>query len=429
MTAAAADPMDASRRAGSALRVTCFALPIAGHLMPLLPVLSGLVAEGAQVDVVTSEATAERFAAVGAKVVATYPEAFSLAVQRPSANFLEVAAFLARSTEQTLLGLAGRVLAATEPDVVIVDSMAPWGLLGAELRGVPVVTSTSSFLIGATLGASPRAGADVVRRAGAATGALRSIGRSRRALRRASAVDCGGPLRLLSNRGAATIVYTSREFQPGGDRFARDVHFVGPTAADRSSDAPEPGSPLASLLSDTSRPFAHVSLGTIYNDRPQFLRDVAVALAGDGYRVTVDLGATTPADALGPLPPHVVCVRDVPQLALLDRASLFVTHGGMNSVHEALWRSVPMVVFPQAADQPVVGARLQALGAAHVLRGRDPSGEAISAAARAMESPAAREAAARLGAGLRRTEGVAAATRVILGQAARRRRVPASAPT
>ena len=48
----------------------------------------------------------------------------------------------------------------------------------------------------------------------------------------------------------------------------------------------------------------------------------------------------------------------VPQLTVLRRASLFVTHGGMNSVNEALYYGVPMIVIPFGLDQPLVGREL-----------------------------------------------------------------------
>ena len=49
----------------------------------------------------------------------------------------------------------------------------------------------------------------------------------------------------------------------------------------------------------------------------------------------------------------------VPQLTLLCRATLFVTHGGMNSVNEALYYGVPMIVLPFGLDQPLVGRELE----------------------------------------------------------------------
>jgi UDP:flavonoid glycosyltransferase YjiC (YdhE family) len=53
----------------------------------------------------------------------------------------------------------------------------------------------------------------------------------------------------------------------------------------------------------------------------------------------------------------------VPQMELLKRASVFVTHGGANSIMEGLCFGVPMLVTPVDFDQPVNGYYVQKSGA------------------------------------------------------------------
>merc|ERR1712050_306223 len=48
----------------------------------------------------------------------------------------------------------------------------------------------------------------------------------------------------------------------------------------------------------------------------------------------------------------VVICKAAPQLQILEHASVFVTHGGANSMHEALQLEVPLVVVPIFGDQP-----------------------------------------------------------------------------
>ena len=84
----------------------------------------------------------------------------------------------------------------------------------------------------------------------------------------------------------------------------------------------------------------------------------------------VSTGQTDPA-ALGPLPANVLARRSVPQPEVLARAALFVTHGGMNSVNEAMYAGVPMLVVPQGADQPMVARRVVELGAGLSIRTQD----------------------------------------------------------
>jgi UDP:flavonoid glycosyltransferase YjiC (YdhE family) len=50
------------------------------------------------------------------------------------------------------------------------------------------------------------------------------------------------------------------------------------------------------------------------------------------------------------------------QQEMLSRAGVFVTHGGSNSLHEAVLSKVPMVVAPFFGDQMLISHRVEDLG-------------------------------------------------------------------
>jgi UDP:flavonoid glycosyltransferase YjiC (YdhE family) len=54
----------------------------------------------------------------------------------------------------------------------------------------------------------------------------------------------------------------------------------------------------------------------------------------------------------------VLLLKHAPQLQILQRTSIFITHGGLNSIKEALYYGVPMVVFPCWVDQPMNANRI-----------------------------------------------------------------------
>ena len=58
--------------------------------------------------------------------------------------------------------------------------------------------------------------------------------------------------------------------------------------------------------------------------------------------------------SLGAIPENFVVAQFVPQLAVLRKADVFITHGGMEeSISEAVLNQVPMVVVPNTTEQSI----------------------------------------------------------------------------
>src|SRR5207245_2231712 len=62
----------------------------------------------------------------------------------------------------------------------------------------------------------------------------------------------------------------------------------------------------------------------------------------------------------GSVPKNTIVVNHAPQLELLQKASVCITHAGFNTVLEALAQGVPQVAIPITNDQPGVAARIAA---------------------------------------------------------------------
>ena len=131
------------------------------------------------------------------------------------------------------------------------------------------------------------------------------------------------------------------------------------------------------------------SSGTIIKiiDGLKTLRD-ASAYANQlpsGYTVLVSCGKKVLADIQTQLdnktyhvPDNFVLVDSVPQIEVLKRASLFVTHSGMNSTSEAIHYGVPMVCIPNTVDQPLNAYRVaDELGAGIRIVSADLSAEKV----------------------------------------------------
>ena len=72
----------------------------------------------------------------------------------------------------------------------------------------------------------------------------------------------------------------------------------------------------------------------------------------------LSVGKNVEPDDVGPVPPNAIVVRQAPQVELLKRAALCITHAGLNTALESLAQGVPMVAIPVGYDQPGVAARI-----------------------------------------------------------------------
>jgi MGT family glycosyltransferase len=175
------------------------------------------------------------------------------------------------------------------------------------------------------------------------------------------------------SRPAPILSLIPRAMQPHADRVGPHVRFVGPCLdparlADRGWTPPSSG-----------RRVLLVSFGTAFTDQLPVYRACVAAFAAD-WHVVLSIGKhVSPAD-LGPLPDSVEVHESVPQLAVLESASAFVTHAGMGGATESLWFGVPTVAIPQAADQFGNAAQLAALGVGRHLPAESVTAESLRAA-------------------------------------------------
>ncbi|TKK83940.1 oleandomycin glycosyltransferase [Herbidospora galbida] len=339
-------------------------LAMHGHVNPTLPVVAELVRRGHSVSYHTSPAFARSVEATGAGVRLYTGGDRPLPGPPMPLTLLDG---LARTTVELLPSVVAD-LREIRPDLVVHGAACPWGAVAACELGVPAAALFTTFAFDRRTPSPTRASWDLLASAVARPANAWGYLRSRWGLRRLPLLD------LANVRQPLNLVFTSRAFQPGAGSFDRSYRFVGPSLGARP---PDPSFPADRLRA----PVLYASLGTVFDGGSRLLRTFATALAPLGGTVVVSTGATDPA-ALGPLPGNVLARRFVPQPEVLARAALFVTHGGMNSVNEAMYAGVPMLVVPQGADQPLVARRVVELGAGLSIRTRDASEEAVRALAR-----------------------------------------------
>jgi MGT family glycosyltransferase len=372
--------------------------PLVGHINPAVGVAARLTAEGHRVAWACADpALVRRLAGADAHVYACagpVPGAEG-AVRPPDLRGAEALRFL---WEWYLLPLAdamapgvGAAVTEFQPDVVVADQQAFAGALVAERLGVPWATSatTSAEFTGAYDGL-PKVAAWLRSR----LAALRTrIGTA------AGTFDPRYSPHLL-------LVFSTPELIGPQAPLGERIHYVGPSLADRPAG---PGFPWEWL--DPGRAKVLVTLGTANADAGgRFLAECRTALRERADRVQTVLVDPTAPPSAGGTDKDVLALPSVPQLPLLERMDAVVCHAGHNTVCEALWHGVPLVVAPIRDDQPVVAGQVVDAGAGLRVRfGRVTAPRLGATLDTVLHDPAHRAAAARIRTAFRAAGGARAA--------------------
>lgn len=391
------------------MHIAFIVVPSSGHVYPTLGVSAELVQRGHRVTFYLNDAYRHKVTATGADYRAT-PGLFAHEIEPPGGKFNPpLLAKMLIELSQAILPDLTADLAADTPDVVVYDGMCPWGRLAARTVGVPAVASMAVLAMpGAILFRSGEALNIIgvlVRGLPTVPGYLRSAGR----LKQVTGQKLPSLTDILNWPGDLNISYTSALFHPDAPKLGSDYRFVGPIITRRPQTADFPWEAL-----DSARPLLYVSLGTVFNDNTPFYRLCLEAFGDSDYQVVLSIGQRIDVAALRPIPDNIIVRAHVPQLALLERADLFITHAGMNSINEGLYYDVPLLLVPQQLEQALLAQRVVDLGAGRKIRNDRVSAESLRQMAALMLQDAALKAnVQRVGTSLRASGGAVAAANAI----------------
>jgi MGT family glycosyltransferase len=379
--------------------------PLTGHVNPTVSVARALAARGHDVAWCGHPGTIARLLPHGARVFAVSEVVAAAHVDAvtDAARAARGAAALKFLWEDFLVPLARSMRPGVEaavaeyaPDVLVVDQQAVAGALVARARGLTwVTTATTSAGVVDPLAALP-----------AVERWLRDLlaglaGESGVIVRDGEAVELSPHL---------VLAFTTEAMVGPLERFPARYRFVGPSIADRPEATAFPWDALA-----TDRPRVLVSMGTVNADASgRFYATVIAALAGAPVQVVL----VAPPALVDPstAPANFIVRPYVPQLALLPRMSAVVTHGGHNTVCEALANGLPLVVAPIKDDQPIVADQVVAAGAGlRVKFGRVQPPDLRAAVERVLGEPGFRAAAERVRASFAAAGGAGAAADALVG--------------
>ncbi|MCR8842312.1 glycosyl transferase [Paenibacillus sp. SC116] len=341
-------------------RVLIVNIPAEGHVNPTLGLVKQLIDRGEEVVYVCAEEYRNKVLQTGAEF-RSYPfqvDPFSYDPDLKPAPYKHPSQFANMVVRGIIQKIVPEILKVVEQDTydyLIFDSLMGWGgTIIAQSLGIPAVCSIASFAFVDPLGSEQGFIDDDVENVYESTLEL--------AHQLAQQFNVPAPSipELTKHTGQLKLVYTSRYLQPKADQLDESFYFAGTSVVPRK-DAPN--FPLDQLL-DPHKQTVYIAMGTILNRDLAFYKLCFDAFQDLPIQFILSSGKDTDMEPLADCIPSNFIVRPyIPQLEVLERADAFVTHAGMNSVSEALYYNVPMVMIPLTSDQPLVSNRVQELGA------------------------------------------------------------------
>jgi MGT family glycosyltransferase len=348
-------------------KIVFFGIPAYGHTNPTLGVVKELVSMGNVVYYYSFQEFKNNIENAGAHFISCdcYDLGMDLgkddtaAAERVGKDILFSTELIAKATlamDKQLTMDMQRV----SPDVIVGDSVAYWGKLVAMKLKIPFVSSTTTFAFNSKSSSIMKITfREMIKM-------LLDLPKTRKIL--APLRDKGYPvdniLSIIQNDNETnTIVYTSKKFQPCAETFSDKYNFVGPSL--RAAEE---------VIDKTKEKLVYISLGTVNNKYPSFYKDCLYALSDSRYQVIISVGSRTDISEFEGHSDNVSIFPKVDQIAVLQKADVFLTHCGMNSANESLYFGVPMVLFPQTTEQGGVARRIEQVGAGRYLKKHTASG-------------------------------------------------------
>ena len=160
------------------------------------------------------------------------------------------------------------------------------------------------------------------------------------------------------------LVLTSKFFNPENYSLTdNSFYFLGPSIENREIDN------KFYFKKDENKKLIYISLGTVVNKNVDFYQKCIKSFGNNKeFQVIISIGKSINIKEFGDLPDNIYIYNYVPQLKVLDYTDIFITHGGTNSVNEALLlKNLPLIVIPVMGDQFTVAERIEKTEAGIVL--------------------------------------------------------------
>ena len=326
-----------------------------GHINPTLALVTELVKQGVRVTYFTTEAFRNIIEPTGAKFVAV-PSWMAENDKHNDGEKKEDDGGVAAAVPFLFLNEAGAyidtildTLHDDKPDAIVHDFAGIAGTIAADNLNVPNVMlytsyhSNDSYSVAAGFESCPADHPLREAAAGIAAGYAEKYGCRVMTVKE-----------IFDGHGDFNLVMMQKKLVPNYESFDDSFVFTGVQIGKRTAfgswKAPDNGKPLL-----------YSSLGTAFNNWPEYYPILFDAVRDLDINVFAALGSIDPA-SLKDIPANVEVGQMVPQLDILSQASVFITHAGMGGTGEAIYYGVPMIAIPQMEEQAITARQIEKLG-------------------------------------------------------------------
>lgn len=342
-------------------RVVFLNVSAAGHVIPTLGLVTELINRGEEVLYYEDARFQKEIKALGA-LFKCYPS-IDGENSPPIENELSLVPQLTWYTTKILPELL-ELVKSDRPDYILHDSLCMWGRLVAQLLDIPAVNliSTAAFCAESFYECQHTQARFQLLLDSAPSGIdlFKKYAKELQETYQIAPIDI---LDTFTNLEPVNICYLPRELQPYAEKFDRSFHFVGPCGFVRGVDFEFPISEL------DGKKIILISFGNIHDPGVEFYQSCIEAFGPLEVQVIIALSPAIEIDQLQDIPPNFIIrpTGTIPQLQILERASIFIMHGAAGGAREATWYSVPMITIPQTYEQELISCRLVEEGAGILL--------------------------------------------------------------
>lgn len=166
------------------------------------------------------------------------------------------------------------------------------------------------------------------------------------------------PKTFLQHQGVFSIVPTSREFHPDGEKYENNIKFVGPAHVEDCEI-------------QKNKNIIFIAMGTFSSNNK--IWDKCIEATKDlGYEIVISFGGCSGNIINSKCLPNNIRVYDNLSLKdyreILKKSILFISHGGFNSINDSILYKTPLLICPNTSEQRSNGELIEAYNCGKLYR-------------------------------------------------------------